>query len=163
MPWKLRPYQPRDFAALHRLDQDCFPPGIAYTRAGLRYFLNQNGAQCLVAEEGRRIVGFLVAEENRPLAHIITLDVEEGHRKRGVGTALLKEMEQNLAARGVQAILLEAAVNNETAVAFWRKHGYRSEAVLKRYYLGRVDAYEMRKVLPGAGEAGRSEEKSRER
>ena len=163
MPWKLRPYQSRDFAALHRLDQDCFPPGISYTKAGLRYFLNQNGAQCLVAEECRRIVGFLVAEENRPLAHIITLDVEEGQRKRGVGGALLAEMEGILDARGVREILLEAAVNNESAVAFWRTHGYRSEAILKRYYLGRVDAYEMRKVLPGAGEAGRPVEKSRER
>jgi ribosomal protein S18 acetylase RimI-like enzyme len=163
MSWKLRPYQPRDFAALHRLDQDCFPPGISYTKAGLRYFLNQNGAQCLVAEEGKHIVGFLVAEENRPLAHIITLDVEEGQRKRGVGGALLAEMEQNLAARGVQAILLEAAVNNETAVAFWRKHGYRSEAVLKRYYLGRVDAYEMRKTLRGAAEEGGPGANPRER
>jgi ribosomal protein S18 acetylase RimI-like enzyme len=163
MPWKLRPYQPRDFAALHRLDQDCFPPGISYTKAGLRYFLNQNGAQCLVAEECRRIVGFLVAEDNRPLGHIITLDVEEAQRKRGLGTALLAEMEGILAARGVREILLETAVNNESAVAFWRKHGYRSEAVLKRYYLGRVDAHEMRKTLRGAAEEGGAGKEPRER
>lgn len=158
MAWKLRPYQSRDFAALHRLDQACFAPGIAYTKAGLRYFLTQNGAQCLVAEEDRRIVGFLVAEENRPLGHIITLDVDAKQRNRGIGTALLKEMEAILAARGVKAILLETAVDNETAVAFWQKHGYRSKAVLKRYYLGRLDAYEMRKVLPAGGESRAGEE-----
>jgi len=46
--------------------------------------------------------------------------------------------------------LLETASDNEAAVAFWRRHGYRIEATLKRYYLGRIDAYEMRKILPAA-------------
>ncbi|MBZ5702175.1 MAG: GNAT family N-acetyltransferase [Acidobacteriia bacterium] len=154
MPWHIRPYQPGDFAALYSLDQACFPPGIAYTKTGLRYFLKLDGAQCLVAEEGKHTVGFLLAEENHPLAHIITLDVAESHRRHGVGSALVKEMETNLAARDVRAILLETAINNEAAVAFWKRHGYRIEAVLKRYYLGRLDAYEMRKVLPGADAPG---------
>jgi ribosomal protein S18 acetylase RimI-like enzyme len=65
-----------------------------------------------------------------------------------VGTALLGELETNLAARGVRTILLETAIENDAAVAFWKRHGYRIEAVLKRYYLGRLDAYEMRKLLP---------------
>jgi ribosomal protein S18 acetylase RimI-like enzyme len=49
----------------------------------------------------------------------------------------------------VRAILLETAIDSEAAVAFWKRHGYRIEATLKRYYLGRIDAYEMRKILPG--------------
>ena len=48
-------------------------------------------------------------------------------------------------------VLLETATDNEAAVAFWQRHGYRIEAVLKRYYLTRLDAYEMRKILPGTG------------
>jgi len=59
-------------------------------------------------------------------------------------------LESNLAARGVRSILLETASDNEAAVAFWQRHGYRIEATLKRYYLRRVDAYEMRKILPAA-------------
>jgi len=46
--------------------------------------------------------------------------------------------------------LLETATDNEAGVAFWQRHGYRIEATLKRYYLRRIDAYEMRKILPGA-------------
>jgi len=143
----LRPYEARDFPALYRLDQACFPAGIAYTKTGLRYFLKLNGAQCLVAEENERIAGFLLAEENAPLAHIITLDVAAPHRRCGIGSELLRQTETNLAARGVRSILLETATTNEAAVAFWQRHGYRIEAVLKRYYLGRLDAYEMRKLL----------------
>lgn len=149
MPHTLRSYEPHDFVALHRLDQACFPAGISYSKTTLRYFLTLPSADCTVAEEGGHIVGFILSEENPPLAHIITLDVATKHRRQGVGTALLETQEGNLAARGVRSILLETAIDNEAAVAFWKSHGYRIEATLKRYYLGRVDAYEMRKILPG--------------
>jgi len=101
----------------------------------------------MVAEEGKRIVGFILAETNPPLAHIITLDVAESHRRQGVGTKLLGEMEKHFRFKEVRAVLLETAVDNESGIAFWQYHGYRTEAVLRRYYLGRVDAYEMRKKL----------------
>jgi ribosomal-protein-alanine N-acetyltransferase len=151
----LRSYEPHDFAALYKLDQSCFPPGISYSKTTLRYFLTLASADCVVAMEENHIVGFVLSEENPPLAHVITLDVAEKHRRSGVGTALLQKLEANLAARGVRSILLESATDNEAAVAFWKRHGYRIEATLKRYYLRQLDAYEMRKILsPTAGQAG---------
>src|SRR5215469_11857905 len=146
----LRAYEPHDFGALHKLDQACFPAGISYSKTTLHYFLMLASADCVVAEDGKRIVGFVLSEENPPLAHIITLDVAEKERRKGIGTALLEQLEANLASRGVRSILLETAIDNEAAVAFWKSHGYRIEATLKRYYLGRIDAYEMRKILPPA-------------
>jgi ribosomal-protein-alanine N-acetyltransferase len=143
----LRSYEPHDFAALHRLDQSCFPAGISYSKTTLRYFLKMASADCVVAVEGDHIAGFVLSEENPPLAHIITLDVAEKQRRNGIGTALLRQLELNLSARGVRSVLLETAIENEAAVAFWQRHGYRIEATLKRYYLGRLDAYEMRKRL----------------
>ena len=147
----LRDYQPHDFAAVFRLDQSCFPAGIAYSKTTLKYFLSLASADCVVATEGDRITGFILTEENPPLAHVITLDVAEAHRRTGIGTLLLAENERNLSLRGVRTVLLETATENEAAVAFWQRHGYRTEATLKRYYLGRLDAYEMRKILPAPG------------
>src|SRR5258708_29940807 len=148
MPVVLRAYDPRDFAALFRLDQACFPAGIAYSKATLRYFLSVRSADCLVAMEGDDIAGFVLTEENPPLAHVITLDVAEKFRRQGVASTLLAESERNLALRGVRHVLLETATDNEAGVAFWQRHGYRIEATLKRYYLSRLDAYEMRKIMP---------------
>jgi ribosomal protein S18 acetylase RimI-like enzyme len=161
--YALRAYEPRDFAALHRLDQACFLPGISYSKGMLRYFLSQPGADCIVATEGgarhgASIAGFIVTEENPPLAHIITLDVAEQHRRRGVGSMLLAQSERNLALRGVRTILLETAIDNAAGIAFWQRHGYRVEATLKRYYLRRLDAYEMRKRLDAKGTEERSGE-----
>jgi ribosomal protein S18 acetylase RimI-like enzyme len=146
----IRQYEPHDFAALYKLDQACFPAGIAYSKTMLRYFLTQPGAECLVALDSAKIVAFLLCEENPPLAHIVTLDVAESHRRHGVGTALMREGEAHLMFRGVHTVLLETATTNEAGIAFWERHGYRKEAVLKNYYPGRLDAFEMRKKLEAA-------------
>jgi ribosomal-protein-alanine N-acetyltransferase len=147
----LRPYDPKDFSALYRLDQSCFPVGISYSKTTLRYFLSLRSADCLVAMQDAHIAGFILTEENPPLAHIITLDIAEKSRRLGIGSALLCESEGNLALRGVRHVLLETAASNEAGVAFWQHHGYVVKATLKRYYLGRLDAYEMRKILPTEG------------
>jgi len=150
----IRQYEPHDFAVLYKLDQACFPPGIAYSKTMLRYFLAQPRAECLVALDGGKIVGFILSEENPPLAHIITLDVAESHRRHGVGTALVGESEANLRFRAVRTVLLETATTNEAGIAFWERHGYRREAVLKNYYSGRLDAFEMRKKLIATASTG---------
>ncbi len=147
MSYALRAYVPEDFETLHAIDQACYPPGIAYSKRTLREFLRLPGADCRVAEAAGQIVGFLLAEREAARAHVITIDVLENHRRRGVGSELLRAIEQGLAACGVREVELETATDNAAAVAFWERHGYRSVAVLPRYYLGRHDAYFMRKRL----------------
>lgn len=154
----LRPYQSKDFTALHDLDRSCFAPGIAYSKTTLRWFLALRSADCVVAVDKAHIAGYILAEQSVPLAHIVTLDVAMEQRKRGVGSILLMHMEEKLRLRGVQQVLLETAIDNQAAVAFWQRRGYRIEAILKRYYLGRLDAYEMSKLLaaPAKKRAGRT-------
>jgi len=143
-----RAYQPHDFDALYKLDQSCFPHGIAYSKTTLRYFLALSSAECLLAVEEDDIAGFVLSELEGPVAHIITLDVAEAYRRSGVGSLLLNSAENSLVARGVRTVFLETAVDNQAAVSFWSRHGYVVEGVLKRYYLNRIDGYEMRKMLP---------------
>jgi [ribosomal protein S18]-alanine N-acetyltransferase len=150
MPVQLRPYEPSDFDKLFALDHLCFPPGIAYSRRMLVYFLRMPQGNCTVAEHDGDLAGFIITEEDAPRGHILTLDVGESHRRLGIGTQLLTHGEQKLASHGVKEIVLETSVENSAAVAFWQRHGYRTVAILKRYYLGRIDALEMRKILPAA-------------
>ena len=146
----IRQYEPHDFGKIYKLDQSCFAPGIAYSKTMLRYYLAQPGAECLVAEENGKTAGFLISEENPPLGHIITLDVAQSHRRLGVGSQLLAENEAHMIFRGVRTVLLETSTTNDAGIAFWERHGYRREAVLKNYYPGRLDAFEMRKLIGAA-------------
>jgi ribosomal-protein-alanine N-acetyltransferase len=151
MPLRLRSFDPADFDSLYDIDQACYPRGIAYSRRTLREFLSASDADCLVAEDnapGRgEITGFLIAEAEGGIGHIVTLDVVESHRRQGVGSALLVAEETRLAARGVSQVFLETATSNSAGVAFWQRHGYRSFGVIRGYYLGRLDAYQMRKTI----------------
>ncbi len=141
----LRPFAPADFETLYGIDQACFPRGIAYSRRMLRWFLAQRGADCLVAQDEGHIGGFVLTHTCGHAGQIITLDVLPDARRHGIGSLLLREEESRLAAIGVRHVILETATNNHAAVAFWQKHGYRTQTVLKNYYLGTIDAFQMRK------------------
>jgi len=160
MSFTLRDYRPSDFEALYELDQACYPRGIAYSRAMLRWYLRQHGSFCLVAEAGAEhepgqlgliIAGFIIAQGRGEAGYIVTIDVAKGQRRSGVGTALLEEAERRLTLAGARYIELQTATNNEAGIAFWKRHGYRSSGVARGYYLGRIDAYEMFKELPQSG------------
>ena len=145
---RVRGYEPQDFEAIYRLDQSCYPPGIAYSRYALGEFLSLPGARAWVAEEEKQLVAFLIARHvSRRHGHIITLDVREDRRRQGVGTALLVAAEEWLRGEGVTRVRLETAVDNGAAVRFWEKTGYVTVGRLPRYYLGRVDALRMEKEL----------------
>jgi len=144
----LRPYDSSDFDALYKLDRACYPPGIAYSRSMLRWFLKQPGAICLVAEiSSMETKGFILAEAEAPRGHIITLDVSVEIRRAGLGSQLTSLAENALAANGVREVELETAVDNAAGIAFWTGHGYRTVGTIPRYYLDRVDALCMTKIL----------------
>lgn len=155
MPCKVRDYSPADFETLYEIDQACYARGIAYSRAMLRWYLKQRGSFCLVAESdaGREsaILGFLIAQGRGDAGYIVTIDVVQGQRRGGVGTSLLEQAERRLASMGVRTIDLQTATNNEAGIAFWQRHGYRSSGVIRGYYLGRIDAYQMSKEVTQPG------------
>ncbi len=143
----LRPYQPSDFETLLRIDQACFPRGIAYGRQEMKYYLRSEGARCLIAEVDAEIAGFILTEQSAEFAHIITLDILETHRRRNIGSALLRAAEQAAAQQGAPRMVLETATTNKPAIALWKKHGYREIVTIEDYYGPGLDAYEMHKTL----------------
>src|ERR1700679_2371183 len=96
---RLRSFQMRDLAGLHQLDQVCFPQGIAYSRAELQYFLTHPNCSCWIAEQPEnKLGGFVIVERTsrggRLSGHIVTLDVDPGERRCGLGTLLLNKVEE---------------------------------------------------------------------
>jgi ribosomal-protein-alanine N-acetyltransferase len=144
----LRQYETVDLPALYEIDNACYEPGISYSRRELRWYLEQEGVDCVVAESGGQLIGFILSHRESTMAHIITIDVLEEWRRKKVGSALLVEIERRIAASGAREVELETATTNKAGVAFWQKHGYRTVGLLKGYYLGRLNAYSMRKTLP---------------
>jgi ribosomal-protein-alanine N-acetyltransferase len=143
----LRPYTSEDFETLFAIDQVCYEPAIAYSRRELRNYLRFPGADCVIAEAESKIIGFCLTAREDQWGYIITMDVLAEHRRQGVATALLRDAERRLFAAGVREVALETATDNESAIAFWQKHGYRSVGVREGYYPGGRDAFSMTKLL----------------
>jgi [ribosomal protein S18]-alanine N-acetyltransferase len=144
----LRDYEPADLEALYEIDQACYPAEIAYSKGELRAYLGISGADCVVAEANDAIAGFCISIYQNARGYIVTIDVLNQFRRTGIGSALLREVERRLAAQGAREVGLETATDNESAVAFWRKHGYRSLGIRKNYYPGGRDAFAMSKAIP---------------
>jgi len=143
----LRLYRLPDFETLYRIDQACFPRGIAYGRDELRSYLHCDGSHCLLAEVANQIAGFILTGRSGKLGHIVTLDVLEAHRHQRIGSLLLRAAEQEAASHGVKRMYLETATDNKAAIALWEKHGYRKCGTVKNYYGRGLDAFEMEKQL----------------
>lgn len=144
----LRPFQPSDFKTLHKIDKDCFPPGIAYSASELRRFIAHSKSKTWVAEEAGRIAGFLIAgEEAQKVGHIITIDVLEPYRRAGAGSMLMDAMEEWADDRGLRLIYLETADDNRGAQIFYTKRGYAKVDEVPNYYSNGQTAWVMVKWM----------------
>jgi predicted N-acetyltransferase YhbS len=95
----------------------------------------------LVAEEGGMVVGvgavhFIdILEGDRPLTALIALVVDEGHQRRGIGTALVQALEREAEVRGSFGIAVHSGKQRIGAHAFYRGLGYAltGERMLKLF------------------------------
>jgi ribosomal-protein-alanine N-acetyltransferase len=172
--FQIRDYQPADFDALWRIDQTCFSPGISYSKTELRLYMRRRGSFTLIAERiaGKApvnansgklkknsdialgdgdIAGFIVAEAGgRGSGHIITIDVIAAARRFGVGSMLLKAAEDRIEIAECHSVELETAVDNVSALSFYKRHGYNVIRTFPRYYANGVDALVLQKELAAA-------------
>lgn len=150
---QLRPFQPSDLQRLYEIDQSCFAPGISYSKRELEGFIRHRNSKTWVAEEGKEIVGFLVANWHPTLllGHIITIDVVEAWRRRGVGTALMNTAEEWARKGRFISISLETAEDNLPAQAFYERRGYAKFERLENYYADGTAAWTMVKRFKGKG------------
>lgn len=167
----MRPARIDDLDRLAEIDAACFPVGIAYPRNYLRDLLCAPTAVTRVAmlptltddptagnpiaadaadNANTTIVGFAVLEMRRRaltvVGELVTIDVLASARRMGVGQLLHASMERAVRYRNGRRIRLQVSVENDAAIRFYEKLGYRKRGRIPRYYLGKVDAWWMEKV-----------------
>jgi tRNA (guanine37-N1)-methyltransferase len=81
----------------------------------------------IVAAEGRRIVGAAVAGWDGHEGRLYALFVVPERRRRGLGRALIRELEARLVLKGASRVALLAGSRGETAASFFAHIGWRVE------------------------------------
>jgi ribosomal-protein-alanine N-acetyltransferase len=100
------------------------------------------------AVEAVPILGYIVARETAGELHINNFAVRSGHRRRGIGAALLERVLAEARLRKANAAFLEVRSGNHAAQALYEKSGFRAIARRANYYSDpREDAVVMSLVL----------------
>lgn len=106
-------------------------PGPDYVRK----LLGRDTFIALVARQGDEVIGGLAAyelpkfEQARSEIYIYDLAVAADHRRRGVATALIRELQHIAAARGAWVIFVQADHGDDPAIALYTKLGVREDVL----------------------------------
>jgi ribosomal-protein-alanine N-acetyltransferase len=147
-PLEILSFHASDLDPLYAIDQECFPPGIAYSRSELARFIRHRKAKTWVAHSEDKIVGFLILEcEPQQVGHIVTIDVIENKRGSGIGSALMNTTEAWAQSQNLRLIYLETADDNRTAQIFYTSRGYAKVEEIANYYGNGQTAWVMVKWL----------------
>jgi ribosomal-protein-alanine N-acetyltransferase len=149
----LRDYRVLDIEAMFRLDVACFAPEFRFDRASMRAFAEERGAIALVAETtDGELVGFVIVHVERGAAgrrgYLVTLDVAEEWRRKGLAGRLMREAEARTVAAGARWMELHVFIGNEAAIRFYERLGYERVAMRRRFYgADGLDAFVYRKEI----------------
>jgi ribosomal-protein-alanine N-acetyltransferase len=96
--------------------------------------LSWTGVVALVSEGQGKVTGFITGRQVGDEAEILNLAVTPARRRQGDGGALLGAVREEFAARRVSRVFLEVRESNETAIAFYSKHGFTKTGRRPGYY-----------------------------
>jgi mycothiol synthase len=86
------------------------------------------GLRCTAADEAGQVMGWAEAAHNpwmfHPFKYVVRLEVEPAHRRRGVGSALLARLLEELRARGALVARVVAGEDDPAAVGFLTRRGF---------------------------------------
>lgn len=103
----------------------------------LRQLLTGDSFIALIASKDNEVIGGLAAyelrkfEQERSEIYIYDLAVASEHRREGIATALIKELQHVAAARGADGIFVQAdtGIEDEAAIALYSKFGSRKDVL----------------------------------
>jgi len=145
-PSTITPVRFRELAAVARLQQRAFRPGLAYRLGTLATLWAVPGIAFLVARRDGEVVGCAIGDVNDGNSRVVNIAVDPAWRRRGIATALLAAIEDALP-RGDMLLMVEA--DNPGAKALYERCGYHDAGPAPNYYGGGRDGIWMRKPRPG--------------
>lgn len=139
---RLREFQPKDRYSVMRLTEQAFHD--SYDSSLFLEFHNSWREGFIVIESFWHVIGFAIATRlSRDEARLLMLAVDEKHRRRGIGSALMGEIIKQATLIGMKKIRLEVKVSNKDAIRFYTRFGFVIVSRLSNYYNNSEDGFLM--------------------
>lgn len=130
-----------DYRALNRLNSEelGYSVDTNFTKDKLEKILKQAHHLCLGYEdENQQIIGYIHVEiydtlYAPSLYNVLALAVSSTERRRGIGAALMKEMEKIGRENGIEGVRLSSGESRKEAHLFYEKQGYQNKKMQKNF------------------------------
>lgn len=126
--WMIR----RDMPEVLQTEQDSFE--FAWTEEDFLRCLRQRNCIGMVAEQGEKVVGFMIYELHKAKLHILNFAVHPHYRRHGIGAQMVAKLISKLSSHRRTRITLEVRETNLAAQLFFRSQGFRAVRVLRSFY-----------------------------
>jgi ribosomal-protein-alanine N-acetyltransferase len=126
--WMIR----RDMPEVLQAEQDSFE--FAWTEEDFLRCLRQRNCIGMVAEQGEKVVGFMIYELHKSKLHILNFAVSPVFRRLGVGGQMVAKLVSKLSSHRRTKITLEVRETNLPAQLFFRAQSFKAMRVLRAYY-----------------------------
>lgn len=126
--WMIR----RDMPEVLQAEQESFE--YAWTEEDFLRCLRQRNCIGMVAEQGEKVVGFMIYELHKSKLHILNFAVSSAQRRCHVGSQMVVKLISKLSSHRRTKITLEVRETNLTAQLFFRHQGFKAVRVLRAYY-----------------------------
>jgi ribosomal-protein-alanine N-acetyltransferase len=148
--WMIR----RDMPEVLEIEERCF--GFdAWTEEDFIRFLRQRNCIGLACEVDDTVIGYSIYELRPKSIMLLNFAIHPDHQRRGVGTTMMKKLQQKLSYDRRRRLWCEVSEHNTEAHLFLKSCGLVATKVLRDFYAGNQDAYhfeyECRQLEP-AGE-----------
>ena len=130
-----------DLSSLARLHEASFEQ--AWTQTALRDLLKITGTIAFSTSDG-----FVMARVVGNEAEVLTITVAPSARRRGIGSALLREGARRACELGARTMFLEVGESNAAARALYTRSGFFPVGRRRLYYGPSEDALVLRADLP---------------
>lgn len=102
----------------------------------------------LIAEYKGGVSGYVCGRlVGKNLGEVVSIAVEPGLRRRGIGRMLMLELESRFREDRVKTVRLEVGVDNDAAIRLYESLGYETIGLRRKYYPDGSDALIMVKNL----------------
>lgn len=119
-----------------------------YSLRLLKAYLILSGNLYIVAKEGDVVQGYAIGiTQNKIRGHVISIATRAKARGKGIGSAILRELERRFVACGATYSYLEVETKNANALLFYSHLGYLISYTRKNYYGRNRHAFIMLKSL----------------
>jgi ribosomal protein S18 acetylase RimI-like enzyme len=133
---QIRPYEDQDERQVIALWGEILPDRAPHNEpaTALRQKLAVERDLLFVAGSDGALIGTVMGGYDGHRGWVYSVAVRPAQRRKGVGTALLRRLEEALAARGCLKVNLQVRSSNAGVVAFYERLGY---AVEERVSMGK--------------------------